>query len=315
MHIETLIVGGVVAVAAIWLTWRTVRKVRSQLRADEPGCVGGCDGCGPEPAPRGSAKLPVVEPLLLAALLLAGPGHAADTIETFDVGATDLEFYVGLDGLGPRGQDRTLSTEVVAGFGIVDGLSLYLATALEANHRFVDGSAGLGVGLFGTPLDTDHFDIDLVLDVGAAGPRFSELSVAPMAEFNMDLDPDMGSWGVFVRAGVEIAGRAGEEEAPPGVAVVINPGTYLTLGDRHQLLLEYDMAIVPATADAPAEVDVGGLAVGYNVVVAEPMELVGQLYADLPQKEQETAIGLTLGFVATLPSPARARGTAVASAE
>lgn len=307
MTIETWIVGGVVAAAAIWLTLRTVRKLRAQLRADQPDCGGGCDGCGPAETPAGNRKLPVVEPLLLALVLLAGPARAADTIETFDVGATDLELYVGVDGFGPKNQDRTLSTEVVAGFGIVDGLSLYVVTALEANHRFADGAAGLGVGLFGTPLDTDHFDIDLVLDVGAGGPGFSELALAPMAEFNLDLDPGMGSWGLFVRAGAEIAGQAAPEgEAmPPSVAVLFNPGTYLTIAGRHQLLLEYDMAILPATSDAPAAVDVGGLAVGYNVVLAEPIELVTQLFVDLPQEGEEAAVGVTVGFVATLPSPAR----------
>jgi hypothetical protein len=61
MGIETLIVGGVVAVAAIALTWSTVRKVRAQLSSDQPDCGGGCDGCGPAEAPKGNRRLPVIE--------------------------------------------------------------------------------------------------------------------------------------------------------------------------------------------------------------------------------------------------------------
>ena len=317
MDIELVIVIGVVAAAALYLGQRAFRTMRAQLKDEEAAC-GGCGGdCGPEPEGR-KGRLPVIGPAVLAGLLVAGPALAADTVETFDVGATDLEFYVGLDGVGPKQQDRTLSTEFVVGFGIVDGLSLYTTGALEANHRFVDGSAGLGVGLFGTPLDTDHFDIDLVLDVSAGGDHFTELAVAPMAEFNLDLDPEMGSWGLYVRAGAEIAGQPteqGDEAAGPAVAVLLNPGTYLTIAGRHQVLLEYDMAIAPRTADQEAGVDVGGLALGYNVTLADPFELVTQVAVDIPQEGEQAEVGFAVGFVATLPSPAQARAERVASAD
>ncbi len=304
MDIELMIVIGVVAAAALYLGRRALGTMRAQLK-DEPGC-GDCGGdCGPEPEGR-KGRLPVIGPAVLVALLAGGPARAADTIEWFDPGLTDLEFYVGLDGLGPKGQDRLLAAEVIAGFGIIDGLSLTVVTAFEANHRLSDGAVGLGVGLFGTPLDTDHFDIDLVLDVGASGPGFSQLTLTPMAEFNLDLDPEMGSWGMYVRAGAEVAGQA-DAALPPEVAVLLNPGTYLVLGGRHQILVEYDMAISPATSDDEAAVDVGGLAIGYNPTLSDALELVTELYIDLPQQGEEAALGVYLGFVATLPSPAQAQ--------
>jgi len=305
MSIETLIVAGVVLAAAAVLTRKAVRAIRAQLSDEGPPCNGGCD-CGPSAPPQGrKGRLPVVDPIVVAALLLSpGALQAADTIETFDPGPTDLEFYVGLDGVGPKHQDRTVSTEVVAGFGIIDRLSLYVGAALEADHRFSGGAAGLNVGLFGTPIDTRHIDLDVVLDVGAAGPGFEQLCLTPMAELNVDLDPDMGSWGVYLRAGAAIEGSSEEGSSlPPSFAVLLNPGTYLTVAGRHQILLEYDMALLPQTG----EVEVGGIALGWNVVLAEPIELVTQLALDIPQADERAAIGASVGFVATLPSPGAAQ--------
>ncbi len=46
----------------------------------------------------------------------------------------------------------------------------------------------------------------------------------------------------------------------------------------------------------------GGLALGYNVTLSESIELINQLYLDIPQRDDPVAVGLMIGFIATLPS-------------
>ena len=48
-------------------------------------------------------------------------------------------------------------------------------------------------------------------------------------------------------------------------------------------------------------VDIGGLAFGYNIVLNERIELINQLYVDIPQRNESAAWSLMFGFIATLP--------------
>ncbi len=48
--------------------------------------------------------------------------------------------------------------------------------------------------------------------------------------------------------------------------------------------------------------DVGGLALGYNVTLSKSIELINQLCLDLPQQNEPVAVGLMIGFIATLPT-------------
>lgn len=234
--------------------------------------------------------------------------RAADTVETWDVGATDVDFYLGADGLGPDADARSMFGDIMLGYGLIDRLSAYVGATLSADGHFAHGNAGLYLGVFGTPIETDHFDLDLFLDVSAGGDGFDAFAFTPSTEINFDLDPDQGSWGLYVRAGVPIYGEAREavpERHVHAFDVEVNPGTYVTLGRGHQLLFEYDM-LFHSQHDKHTS-HVGGLAVGYNVVLAESIELINQVYFDIPQRDEQPAIGLFTGIIVTLPSMKRDR--------
>ena len=96
------------------------------------------------------------------------PSEAADTVETWDVGATDVELAIGLDGVGPAPAERTHSAVMLLGYGIVERLSAYLGTTLEGDQVLSNGRAYVHLGAFGTLVETDHFDLDLFLDAGTA---------------------------------------------------------------------------------------------------------------------------------------------------
>lgn len=240
---------------------------------------------------------------------VCSPAMAADTVETWDVGATDVEFYGGFDGLGPQDGERGLYGDILLGYGLAERFSAYLGTTLSASEHFTDGNADVYLGIFGTPLDTDHFDLDLFLDIGAGGDGFDEFTLTPSTELNFDLKPDVGLWGFYLRAGVPIYGRLeqaddGKPQHRRAAELQLNPGTYLTIAPRHQIFVEYDMALHPEAGEDEHAVDIGGVTLGYNVVIADPIELITQIYIDIPQADEQASVGLMVGFIATLPSPA-----------
>ncbi len=243
------------------------------------------------------------------ACLWISPVLAADTTEPFDVGATDVEIYAGVDGVGPKDGERAIFGDLLLGFGLTPALSAYVGTTLSANEMFADGNADIYLGLYGTPLDSEHFDLDLFLDFAAGGDGFDEFALTPSTEINFDLDPDMGTWGLYLRAGVPIYGQpkgSAPAEHERAFDIEINPGTYVTLGELHQILVEYDMAFHPRTRDGHAT-DIGGVAVGYNVVLGpeSPVELINQVYVDIPGEGETTSVGVSTGIIVTLPSARR----------
>ncbi len=242
--------------------------------------------------------------------LWAPPASAADTTEPFDLGATDVDFYVGFDGMGPQGGERALYGDIMLGYGLTPRLSGYVGTTLSANEQFADGNADVYLGLYGTPLDTDHFDLDLFLDFSAGGDGFDDFALTPMTELNFDLTPDLGSWGLYARIALPLYGQPKEgdpDEHERALDVVLNPGTYVSLGDRHQILVEYEMSFHPKATEDGHTTDVGGVALGYNVSLTPDgsFELVNQVFLDIPGKDEQAAVGVSTGFIVTLPSARR----------
>lgn len=241
-----------------------------------------------------------------ASILVAESARAADTVETWEPGAADVDFYLGAEGLGAKRAESSVYSDLMIGFGLVPRLSTYLGTTLQGNGLLAAGEATLYLGVFGTPIDTDHFDLDLFLDVSNGGAGFSRFEVAPSVELNFDLDPDMGSWGTYLRLGSPMYGLSREtdsalaEEHLTAWSFSINPGTYLTLAEGHQLFVEADMALHGPMVDAHP-VDLGGVALGYNAVSSERLELITQTYLDVPQAGERLTAGVMVGFIATMP--------------
>ncbi|NOZ01560.1 MAG: hypothetical protein GXP54_06690 [Deltaproteobacteria bacterium] len=256
-------------------------------------------------------KLAAALCVTISLLLLPGAVMAADTVETWDVGATDVDFYLGYDGIGLRRPDRTVFGDMMLGYGILDRFSAYLGMTLQGTDAFTDGTASLYLGIYGTPVDTDHFDLDLFLDVSTGGDGLKEFQVSPSLEMNFDLDPDLRTWGMYLRVGFPVYGRTvfppGKPNTPEhevAFHIETTAGTYWTVAEGHQLLLEYDMGLHPLPSDEVYGVNVGGVALGYNVCVVEDcaLELINQVYFDIPQAGENFSVGIMMGFIATLPS-------------
>ena len=247
-------------------------------------------------------------------LMSAGSARAADTVEPFDIGMTDFEFYVGIDGLGTT-DDKTLYGDLFLGYGLTESLSGFVGITLEGNHHFAGGAAALSIGGYGNVLDTDYIDLDLFLTLSVGGDGFSEFSGGPAMEFNVDLDKDMNSLGFYLRAGFTLSGaelapaNPSDPDAEPRFDTTYNIdttlGAYYMIADGHQLLLEFDMLFDPDPAADVRGVDVGGIALGYNVAVHDAGEMINQVYLDIPQSGERAALNLMTGILVTLPTAAK----------
>ncbi len=224
-------------------------------------------------------------------LVIASEARAADTWEGWDPGPSNAEVHAGYSGIGLPGGEHGPGMEYLQGFGLGHTLSTFLSATVQAVGAT---RAGFAAGFFGTPVDTDHVDLDLILVLGQEWRRLEDLSAGAAFELNLDLAPDLSVWGVYLRGCIHMGGAL---EA--SVEAIL--GTYVTLRQRHQILLQADATFVlnpDARADAA---DVGGIALGYNVLVHDAVELVTELILDVPRAGEALSAGVMLGVILTLP--------------
>lgn len=173
----------------------------------------------------------------------------------------------------------------------------------SSNEYFGHPEGSVFAGIFGTPIDTAHFDLDIGLDLsfGTAG-----FQLTPFLEMNLDLKPNLGLWGIYIRieeylAGTNdaLAGGSSHFRFTPVTNLAI--GSYWTVVPDHQLLLEYAAEIPNNPSAGENKFDAGGIALGYNVAVHEIVELLSQLAFTLPVGEIPFSAGLSIGIIVTMP--------------
>jgi hypothetical protein len=242
---------------------------------------------------------------LTALLFWPQPAAAVDTVEIWEPGATNLDFYTNYNGLGLSRSERELGSEIMAGFGVINGLSAYLGAAMGADELFSQGSGEIFAGIYGTPFDSDHFDLDLFLDFRLGGAGLGEFQVAPAVELNFDVAPDLQLWGMYLVVAAPVYGRTvGEADATTTeVATHLETtlGTYVTIAERHQILLDYEMAWRPMAAADETDIEVGSIGLGYNVFLTPALELITEVRFDIPQEDEAFSVGFMVGFIGTMP--------------
>lgn len=82
-------------------------------------------------------------------------------------------------------------------------------------------------------------------------------------------------------------------------------GSYRALGDRHQVLIEYKLDLHPDPVSEQRGIELGAVAVGYNVHLTDSLELINEVYAEVSKAAGERiGCGIMTGFIASFP-PAR----------
>ena len=234
--------------------------------------------------------------------ILTPPSHAADTLATWDTGAGNFEPYPAVDGVGETVADQAVAGAMVMGWGVAHRFSAYLATFMSADGYLTGAETQLNLGAFGTPIDTDHFDVDLLLDMRVGGDGMNEAVVMPAVELNLDRAPDLAAYGLYFRGSAEIAGRETELGQPERhVDLGLTLGTYFTLSQRHQLLLQYDATVHDNPGPETRKFEHGAVALGYNALLGDNLELITETKVGIAQGDGAAALGFMVGFIATLP--------------
>jgi len=229
--------------------------------------------------------------IFLLLVTFAPNSFAVDTTETYDLGASNFEFYSGYGDIGK--DEQTMASEVLLGFGFTSIFSGYLAASASTNEHLNSATTenSLNFGLLGTPLDTKYFDLDLLLDIQA----FNSFGLKPGLELNFDLASDLKLAGLYFRAEEEITGS--EDENNTLYNTSLTGGIYYSFNQDLQFLSEFDWSY-----DYDAKEDnIGGIALGVNYLVTDDIELISQVYFDIAQDDEDFGWGVDLGFVAALP--------------
>jgi hypothetical protein len=254
-----------------------------------------------------------------------GPVQAADTLETWAKGDSNAEVYVGLDGLASRGRAGSLQTDLLVGHGLTNRLSVYVGSALASPSVLAVHDAGFYVGSFAALLDTDHLDVDFLLDLTAQGDGFRELVVLPFLEVNLDMLPDQAGVGLYAHLALPVtaseASLRGTPRLRPGRSwtdlrspwaplpplglqadLAAKVGAYWTVRPGHQVLCELDATfplLAPARSWPPG---VGTLALGYNFHLGGSLESINQLTLGIPAHGQFPSAAFTTGFILGIPT-------------
>ncbi len=248
-------------------------------------------------------KIRLLGALVAALLSWAGPAWAADTVETWDTGAVDVDAYVGADGIGGPRKDRTGYLDAMLGYGVVDRVSLYVGATKSFDADLRDAGAEYYWGAFATPVDGDHFDFDLFMDVWSGGDRNSEVSLTPALELNLDATADQSCAGAYLRAALPHYGLtpAPAVERGSSHALEVELGVYLTVDSGHMLFVEYDAVWQEPASRKRGPIEHGSVAFGYNVVLSDIVELINEVHIDVPKRTTEAIGGAMTGVILTLP--------------
>ncbi len=239
--------------------------------------------------------------VVVGLLLLALPVVAADTIETWDQGAANFEVYSGAGGLGAAEADQSIFGAAVLGWGVAERFSAYLATTLSADSFLANSETTLGFGVFGTPLDSEHVDLDIGLGMAATGPGLSQAVVAPFWEVNLDQLADLGSYGMYLRGVTEVFGTKTACNKPSrSFDVHLTLGSYYSVNSQRQWFLEYEVTIHEDPRAGDSELKAGLVHVGYNALLNDNLELITDVQVDIPYGDEDATLGFFVGIVATI---------------
>jgi len=243
----------------------------------------------------------------LALFLVAGnslSSHAADTTECYALGPTDFEFYINIDGLSRPASEQTIGNQIVLGYGITPRLSGYLGTVLSADGNLLNSSSEIATGLFGTPWDSAHLDLDIFL--GFNHNHAGDFTISPGLELNWDAAPNLAAWGLYTRSGMTFSGSSSLDGNSKTSKLLLALGGYWTIVPGHQLLIEFDGELQSNAANPShlrnndKEWTTGGVAIGYNAFLQESLELISHIYIDIPEDNEDLSFGWMFGFITTM---------------
>ncbi len=233
--------------------------------------------------------------------LLTSNAFALDTVEAFDEGLTDAEMYISGGNLNLDRAYKTVGSEIVLGAGLPGGANLTAGLSLEGDG-YLNGAGAGALGIFGTVIDTVHFDLDLMLNAGFSA---TDIELAPGLELNIDQNNDMSGFGFFSGINLVMGHReTAKGEGEINMDLSFTPGLYYTIAEGNQVLVGTEMTLHLDPEDGQDDFEFNAVGLGYNVELVSGFELITEMGVafDQGEKEDELGFNVSVGFVATLPS-------------
>jgi hypothetical protein len=231
-------------------------------------------------------------PLAVFVLAVTPGASALDTLEPYATGLSDLELYVGADGLRPNSDEQLLFLEAGVGAGLTPRLSMFVGYDATTDSSLNAGQSGVSATLYANVLDRSPFALDLGLSLGQSG---GSGSLAPFFELNWDRAPDQEAFGLFIHGGPAAAGDGRRVDW----SAELGTGAYWTAAQGHQLFLEWTTGYDLGASPWRRAWQHGALCVGYNAMLTDTLELVTQAGLSLPQKAMPVSASAMAGLIAT----------------
>ena len=87
---------------------------------------------------------------IIALVLLPTSALAADTVETYDSGTINIDFFLGVDGFNHSDDRRLVFSDMMVGYGIANNFCSYAGVTLHGDGPTLTGHSDLYLGLFAT---------------------------------------------------------------------------------------------------------------------------------------------------------------------
>lgn len=242
--------------------------------------------------------------IFAVASLMSAQAFALDTTELLDPGVVEAAPAISLDNIhdGKPG----FTSEIALGYGVSDFMTVAGIFSASTAEGLAEPSFAFTLeGVF-TPVDTEMFDLDFVIDFTYDG---GEYSVTPMFEFNLDSDNDMSFWGAYLTLALPITSSVvtenTESKVETDVGLELGLGFYISFVADQALFLEGGFNYANLAENlGEREVEGGYVAVGYNFALFENYELTTEFRIDIPNKDsdEDPTYTLALGGVFDIPT-------------
>jgi hypothetical protein len=228
--------------------------------------------------------------ILLACLCPADSALALDTTEPFERGFSDFEFYLGYAGLASKKEERSFSRGAVMGVGITNSLSAGFSYAIESDEYLKSYGDVFSAWLFWSTVDREKHDLDIFWGFRTGG------AICVGAELNFDFP----RWGFQLVVQDEIESGVDVEDRRIST-LNFAPLVYFNLKEENvQLMSQIDWSYNSSVPQGESELSVGAVSLGLNVMVHDAIELITQLDYEPPSGNDNSSLGISIGFIATV---------------
>ncbi len=196
---------------------------------------------------------------------------------------SDVEVYLGYQGLTDSSELSTFSKEMLIGIGITEKFSTSICFSSESDGYLANAGNDVSIGLFWTAVSKDNYKVDLLTSTNTNG------GISACVEFNYDSD----NCGCQLQVEEAIENKESMERQ---LCTSIVPLVYCKIHNNIELLsaVNFDYN---ENEEGNREFDYSSFSFGLNCPVSDSVELISQFDLNMTS-DDKTISGISFGFVA-----------------